>query len=134
MRCAGLPLASSAVAMLPAILSQETHVLLWRRAPAHLRFLPILLLVRVSFLYLSVYHLIIIIIIIKTKIIKEALAVSVSFPVTTVGDRDERPIPLPSYVKLDPPAASSFSLRRRPPARSVHAIEALLGLSHRKRT
>jgi hypothetical protein len=100
---------------------------------ASLRFLPILLLVRVSFLYLSVYHLIIIIIIIKTKIIKEALAVSVSFPVTTVGDRDERPIPLPSYVKLDPPAASSFSLRRRPPVRSVHAIEALLGLSHRKK-
>lgn len=86
---------------------------------------------------MSVYHLIIIIIIIiiKTKIIKEALAVSVSFPVpvTTVGDRDERPLPLPSYVKLDPPAASSFSLRRRPLARSVHAIEALLGLSHRKK-
>lgn len=40
MRCAGLPLASSAVAMLPATLSQETHVLLWRRAPAHLRSRP----------------------------------------------------------------------------------------------
>lgn len=104
---------------------------------ASLRFLPILLLVRVSFIYLSAYHLMMIIIIImKTKKIKikEALAVSVAFPVTTVGDRDERPLPLPSYVKLDPPAASSFSLRRRPPARSVHAIEALLGLSHGKRT